>query len=158
MREDLKKVSSGMFNGLTIGKPKESNQKSVNFNLVKWSLAVAEKLKGTEYKLMTRHEIEISKNFYRVKVKFINRASGTAIKLLFLLHPCHKQQEKLMRKQMIGQSQTTNQCIYHILILSHYEVVKIAKITLATHEETEVQKVIEHFVLGTEIQSSDSAQ
>lgn len=47
--------------------------------------------------------------------------------------------------------------MYHILILSHYEVVKIAKITLPIHEEIEVQKVIEYFVLGIGIQSSDSA-
>lgn len=47
--------------------------------------------------------------------------------------------------------------MYHILILSHYEVVKIAKITLSIHEEIEIQKVIEYFVLDMGIQSSDSA-
>ena len=46
--------------------------------------------------------------------------------------------------------------MYHIVILSHYEVVKIAKITLPILEETEVQKVIEYFVLDIGIQSSDS--
>lgn len=48
--------------------------------------------------------------------------------------------------------------MYHILILSHYEVVKTVKITLTILEETEVQKVIEYFVLDIGIQSPDSAQ
>lgn len=85
MRKDLEEAKNNRVKQNKTQTTK-SNEKSVRFDLIKQFLAVTETLRETEFKLMIRPEVEMHKNFYNFKIKLINRASGTANKLLFLLH------------------------------------------------------------------------